>query len=648
MGGKEKGGMSGAGGVSASDESSERLTYEAIVESFVTNNAFKCDYNECDKRFSSQQRLDSHKQRRHVSSTSQQPERPLRAPGVREHPVSGNPPQSKRRKQSHSEDIPALNISKTTSQEPTISTTTSLDNTCHNSDIQDISEDTDCVVNSDSDSDIEVMIEIPALNAQEDRSGIVSDDCIQVPDPSQHTTNNTQNTEPFDPRLRNRSTPSSTANWFVVQNNCDLSTGETSDANIPACDLLGCKWTFKHNHKQTDNTRDKSTDNPDITVVKTETTTHTSTKYIHLKATDRPMPLPSPTKLDSDSKSYTCDMPDCGKQFTSNFVLIQHKYVVHKIPDAYYISNTTPTVPWPSYPSSALNTTPTATPTSTQLWPNTCNSSSNSYIPVRDPRQQTSVFSTNDALNEHRMAVHMKPNHIQPYVCNICNEGFTREVAYDRHKHTAHTGVPHNPFPIPEYFQKNKKVAPQDMAFVCDIPDCGKRFINGHILKTHRRLDHKVGSGYICLRIDCTKVFETKLELQTHHRKDHKQLMDFVCDVGGCGQRFFNGQQLMDHKLNHHQVVCTQPPVGGIGFRCDCGVVLTTQQELDGHQILDHYRARAHTPAPPRPLTRHVNLNEVKCDKCGKSFKTQTALNSHTLDVHKGSKDDSNELVWHL
>ncbi|CAG2163713.1 unnamed protein product [Oppiella nova] len=93
--------MSEASGVVSASDESETLTYEAILESFVTNNTFKCDYNECDKRFSSQQRLDSHKQRRHaigvnlpvpdVSTITPLADRLLQALSVRDEPITETP-----------------------------------------------------------------------------------------------------------------------------------------------------------------------------------------------------------------------------------------------------------------------------------------------------------------------------------------------------------------------------------------------------------------------------------------------------------------------------------------------------------------------------------------------------------------------------
>ncbi|CAG2115681.1 unnamed protein product [Medioppia subpectinata] len=54
-----------------SSSDSHSLTYESILESFVSTllppkKAFKCYYNECDKCFTTQSRLDEHKRRRHA------------------------------------------------------------------------------------------------------------------------------------------------------------------------------------------------------------------------------------------------------------------------------------------------------------------------------------------------------------------------------------------------------------------------------------------------------------------------------------------------------------------------------------------------------------------------------------------------------
>ncbi|CAG2112210.1 unnamed protein product [Medioppia subpectinata] len=50
-----------------SSSDSHSLTYESIVESFVVHRKpYKCDYNECEKSFTTQSRLNAHKVRRHA------------------------------------------------------------------------------------------------------------------------------------------------------------------------------------------------------------------------------------------------------------------------------------------------------------------------------------------------------------------------------------------------------------------------------------------------------------------------------------------------------------------------------------------------------------------------------------------------------
>ncbi|CAG2165991.1 unnamed protein product, partial [Oppiella nova] len=157
--------------------SSYPLTYESICEPFIASQLrqlrrFKCDYNECRKGFATQQRLDLHKSRRHVSrndilvpnrmpttapvlpvpeviaspvavlSTPKvvtiptpvlpAPEvMPTTAPALpaievisntapvlpttdnRKRNTSGTPSENKRQKQSHTEDIPTLNAGAT-------------------------------------------------------------------------------------------------------------------------------------------------------------------------------------------------------------------------------------------------------------------------------------------------------------------------------------------------------------------------------------------------------------------------------------------------------------------------------------------------------------------------------------------------------
>ncbi|CAG2104969.1 unnamed protein product, partial [Medioppia subpectinata] len=59
------------------DSLSQSLTYESIIESFVRQKSFKCNYDECDKGFATQRALDSHISRRHAIDGSAQSGEPI-------------------------------------------------------------------------------------------------------------------------------------------------------------------------------------------------------------------------------------------------------------------------------------------------------------------------------------------------------------------------------------------------------------------------------------------------------------------------------------------------------------------------------------------------------------------------------------------
>lgn len=98
--------------------------------------------------------------------------------------------------------------------------------------------------------------------------------------------------------------------------------------------------------------------------------------------------------------------------------------------------------------------------------------------------------------------------------------------------------------------------------------------------------------------------------LEGKEKKRRRPRPSFVCTVSECKEKFTCAESLETH-MKLHQVI--KP------FTCNvCGKVCQTESRLNVH------------------LARHANDGEeCKCDVCGRSFSSRSALKKHKLRIHR-------------
>ena len=123
----------------------------------------------------------------------------------------------------------------------------------------------------------------------------------------------------------------------------------------------------------------------------------------------------------------------------------------------------------------------------------------------------------------------------RPFVCPICNHGFTTSSSLTKHKRI-HSG---------------------EKPYECDV--CKMKFSRSGILARHKRT-HTGEKPYVCKF--CTKAFSQSNDL-TSHLRIHTGEKPYICDV--CGQAFRQSSALKTHKKTHidrNPILDTKPLIG--------------------------------------------------------------------------------------
>jgi uncharacterized Zn-finger protein len=85
--------------------------------------------------------------------------------------------------------------------------------------------------------------------------------------------------------------------------------------------------------------------------------------------------------------------------------------------------------------------------------------------------------------------------------------------------------------------------------FLCDWPDCGKRFAYKSDFADHLR-GHNGDRPFVCDFEGCEAAFRRSSTLKVH-RRTHTSERPFRCDFGGCGAAFAQFGSLTSHKRTH-------------------------------------------------------------------------------------------------
>lgn len=106
----------------------------------------------------------------------------------------------------------------------------------------------------------------------------------------------------------------------------------------------------------------------------------------------------------------------------------------------------------------------------------------------------------------------------------------------------------------------------------------------------------------------CPAKYPYKQSLDKHYRKEHQKELPEQCEL--CVKCFATKQDLIDHKRSKH--------ITGIVINCtSCNKRFSSKFEKDNHVRLEH------------------PWGEFECDDCGRTEKTQHALNEHIKNAHR-------------
>ncbi|CAG2115443.1 unnamed protein product [Medioppia subpectinata] len=554
-----------------SSSDSQSLTYESILESFVRqlppNGTFKCHYNECNKCFTTQSRLDEHKRRRHAVQDITPREPMISSTDVRDQSMTATDDG-----QQQPNAIPVANQSL-----PTISTTSSpdsqsLDNTC----------------DDDSDNDIKIVDTIPAVNTGQTLPPLLNDHHLSataslVNNPCLNSLNtNTGHTS--------ADKPLPTTGQTVIDLDTDLEVIDTIPEPIRA--TTEPAPTAEHQTLSDQQLLNTSLvdHNPCLNTINANTD--------RKSATDNQLPTTGQTVIDLPP-THVCRIDGCGLEFTIEYTLIAHQRAVHK--------TTAPTVHfW--YDTSGVGG----------------NVSAGSPKPdaIHECKHCHKTYVTKRELKKHRRTVHLSDD--KPYGCahNGCGLSFATIPELKRHRLSVHsaTGRQYRCDGCAKTYHSKRRYDKHRLTVHSTATATEAEHVSTSVAVTAGPTP-TVQSVYTCKK--CDKTFDTKPELKTHRRTVHsktaKQTVHssppavtalaphkpHACLSHGCGQSFTTISELKRHRLAVH---CAK----GRQYRCEgCDKKYYTRHMLDKHRLKHSVSAQV-TLRPT--IDREVNSNNSDSD----------------------------------
>ena len=180
--------------------------------------------------------------------------------------------------------------------------------------------------------------------------------------------------------------------------------------------------------------------------------------------------------------------------------------------------------------------------------------------------------------------------------CKSCQLIFQDKENFEMH--VCHSNDPNN---LTKTYESGQT---EDGKHICGI--CKKIFNRRKGLLNHRKLHSALYRFNYCSK--CNKNFNTKDILRKHDKSVHAESRNFVCDY--CGKGFKRADGLKEH-LRTHNTDDSEKAECSV-----CGKLLSSRKALQIHMRI------------------HENIVPFMCETCGKSFRQQSNLKSHVINIH--------------
>lgn len=206
---------------------------------------------------------------------------------------------------------------------------------------------------------------------------------------------------------------------------------------------------------------------------------------------------------------------------------------------------------------------------------------------------------------------HKKHKIINPFLCEICGQGFVTKTNIANHLRQQHTES-HSCLKCNKNFPKLSalklhitKIHSNDLR----CPRCPLAFQSKYLKKRHLVYEHDMKSlQFTC--DECSKIFTQKSLLLNHKLKVHLNQKTVACTI--CGYKCFDKHTLRLHLVAHSE---DRP------FECRyCKKSFQRRKTLVVHERI------------------HTNDRRFVCKECGKAFLQVTSLKWHVRSHHSNVK----------
>ena len=180
--------------------------------------------------------------------------------------------------------------------------------------------------------------------------------------------------------------------------------------------------------------------------------------------------------------------------------------------------------------------------------------------------------------------------------CKSCKLRFQDKENFEMH--VCHSNDPNN---LTKTYESGKT---EDGKHICGI--CKIIFNRKKGLLNHCKLHSALKRFNYCSK--CNNNFNTKDILRKHDKSVHAESRNFVCDY--CGKGFKRADGLKEH-LRTHNTDDSEKAECSV-----CGKLLSSRKSLQIHMRI------------------HEDIVPFICETCGKSFRQQSNLKSHVINIH--------------